>query len=75
MDPRLVRVIAETLGVDPATIHEKSSPANVPGWDSLASLNLLAALEKAFGVSFTMEETLAMEDAGAIARILAARQG
>ena len=75
MNPKLVQVFAETLDVDPASIVETTSPKTVPSWDSLASLNLLAAVEKAFGVSFTMEETLAMEDVGAVSRILATKLG
>ncbi len=74
MDPRLVTALAETFGADPASVSEATSPKTLATWDSLGHLNLVAALEKAFAVSFTMEETLAMEDAGAIQRILAAKR-
>ncbi len=73
LDPRLAQAIAETFQVPSAGITEASSPQSIPAWDSLGHLNLVAALEKAFAVSLTMDEILAMQDAGAIARILAAR--
>ena len=74
MDPRLVQAIAETFQADPATVSEATSPKTLAAWDSLGHLTLVAALEKVFALSFTMEETLAMEDAGAIARILASKR-
>lgn len=73
MDARIAQVIAETFQVDASAVTEDTSPKTLPAWDSLGHLNLVAALEKAFGVSFTMDETLAMESAGAIARLVAGK--
>ena len=73
MDPRLAGVIATTFAVEPSAVSAETSPRTLATWDSLGHLNLVAALEAAFGVSFTMEETMSMEDAGAIARILASK--
>ncbi len=70
MDPKLVQVLAENFQVDPTRISEASSPKTLPDWDSLAHLNLVGALEKAFGITFNMDDIFAMKDAGAIARLL-----
>jgi acyl carrier protein len=48
---RLKQVMAAVLEVDASTLTERSSMDDVPGWDSLRQLNLVLALEEAFGVS------------------------
>ncbi len=75
MDPRIARALAEAFGVDPASVSEDTSPKTLPSWDSLGHLNLVAALEKAFGISLTMDEILAMQDVGCIARVLSGKGG
>lgn len=53
MNPRetLIRTMAAVLEVDPASLDEASSMDNVPGWDSLRQMNLVLALEEAFGIT------------------------
>lgn len=53
---RLKQVMAAVLEVDVSTLDSGSSMDNVPGWDSLRQLNLVLALEEAFGVSFPDED-------------------
>lgn len=55
-EEKLFRTIAGVLNVDPATVTEASSPSTIPGWDSLAMVNLVAELEAAFGVEFDILE-------------------
>ena len=75
LEVRIAAVIAETFEVDAATVNAQSAPATIPNWDSLGHLNLVTALEKAFGIAFTMDEILAMSDAGAILKMLSGRGG
>lgn len=70
MLPRLAQVVADTLRLDPAAVAGTTSPGTCPAWDSLGHLNLIAALEQAFGVTFSMEEILSMQDVDAIERVL-----
>ena len=70
MNARLSLVIAETFNVPADAVRPDASAKTVPAWDSLGHLTLVAALEKAFGASFTMDEILAMENAGGIERLL-----
>lgn len=54
IDERLRRAFTDALGVD--ALDETASVTTVPEWDSLAHVNLVLALEQAFGVSFTSAE-------------------
>lgn len=54
------RTLAAVLGVPESTINDDSSPDTVSGWDSVNHLNIVMALEEAFGISFTPEETMDM---------------
>jgi acyl carrier protein len=42
------------------------------GWDSVAHMQLVAAIENAFGIMLETEDVIAMSDYGAISRILRA---
>ena len=69
---RVCDVVAQTFGVDPAGITPESSSQTVAAWSSLAHLRLLASLEQAFGVRFTMAEMTSMNSVAAIERVLEA---
>ena len=58
---KLYAVIAKVLDIDPAVITPDTSPANVENWDSFNGLMLVSELENAFGVSFTMDEIIAVK--------------
>jgi acyl carrier protein len=46
-------------------------PEQVPGWDSLAHLNILEEMEKRFGVRFSIQEMVEMKDLPAMKMVLA----
>jgi len=45
----------------------------VPGWDSLAHINLIVAVEKAFRVSFTTKEVRGLANVGDLVQLVARR--
>ncbi|MFY9510457.1 MAG: acyl carrier protein [Rubrivivax sp.] len=45
------QVMAAVLDIEAAAIGDDTSMDNVPSWDSLCQMNLVLALEQAFGVS------------------------
>lgn len=61
------------FGTDPLKIGPESVPADIPGWDSLGHVRLVAELEKAFGTTFEVDEVMEMEDVAAILRLLVAK--
>jgi acyl carrier protein len=55
---KLKQVLADVFKIDIQTINDETSVDNVEKWDSLNHLNLVLALEDAFDISFTEEQTI-----------------
>ena len=53
---RVKTVMASVLEVDAAAITDDASMDSLPAWDSLRQMNMVLALEEAFGVSFPDED-------------------
>lgn len=53
---RLQTLVAEILGVDPSLVTADTGPGSIPQWDSMAHMQLVAAVEESYGVQFTIEE-------------------
>jgi acyl carrier protein len=70
---RLYRTVADTLGVDIATLCESSSPATIDEWDSLSHLQLVMAIESEFGVRLAPDDVLRIRDLASMRTILAER--
>ncbi len=64
MNPELRSVLADTLGLDPATVTPATSRRSEPAWDSLNHLRLVTAVEEAFGIKLSMAEIQAINTAG-----------
>jgi len=45
-------------------LTRESNTSNVKGWDSLAHMNLILAIEQQFGVSFSLRELGELKDVG-----------
>ncbi len=56
----LQTTVSAVLGIPESSVTDDTSPDSVSGWDSVKHLNLIMALEEAFGTSFTPEETMDM---------------
>jgi acyl carrier protein len=67
---RLASVFQETFGFDSGRFSEATSPEDVPNWDSVGHMNLVAGLEKEFGVQFELDEIMEMSSAARILSIL-----
>jgi acyl carrier protein len=73
MNEKLLRILADTLGLKTGEIGEATSIENTPAWDSVAHLNLVLSLEQEFGLRFNAEEFMRMQSVQAIRRTLAER--
>lgn len=71
---KLHSVIAEVFDVPPDSVTETSNPETMPQWDSLGHINLVAAIEAAFEVHFTLDEIPEMTSVAAIQEILKRKQ-
>ncbi|MDB6140153.1 MAG: Acyl carrier protein, partial [Verrucomicrobiaceae bacterium] len=56
----LQATVSAVLGIPESAVTDDTSPDSVSGWDSVKHLNLVMALEEAFGTSFSPEETMDM---------------
>ncbi len=68
---RLTDVFRDVLGDEALTISEQTTSADVPGWDSLSHLRLVAALEKEFAVRFATPRIPDLHEVARIIRLLA----
>lgn len=53
---QVIHVVAETLNVSPSTITRESTAENTNGWDSLAHVNLMIAIEQTFDIALDVED-------------------
>jgi acyl carrier protein len=56
--------------VDPQSVSLETVPDDIDGWDSVGHLELVAALESIFELSFDVDELMEMENVGEIVRII-----
>jgi acyl carrier protein len=49
-------IIAKTLGVSSDSVSLESTPASLPGWDSMRHIIMIMEIENALGLHFGMEE-------------------
>lgn len=70
MRSRVLKVLSRVFRIAQEKLSLDSSVDNVPGWDSLAHMNLVVALEDEFKVSFTAEEVISLLSAGIIVETL-----
>lgn len=70
---KLNRVFREVFDDDTLKITEKTTAKDVDGWDSLIHVTLIAEIEDAFHVKFTMKEVIGLKNVGEMASIIEAR--
>lgn len=57
-EQQLKAVMADVFSIDAGTINDTTSVDTVKEWDSLKHLNLVLALEGAFNITLTVEQTV-----------------
>lgn len=78
MEELLTKVRAafgSTFDIDPQTITLDSTPSDIPAWDSMGHVELASNLEQAFGVSFDVDDLMAMENVKEICRVVQGKLG
>lgn len=59
-------IVSEHLGIVKDAVLDSLTPKDVPNWDSMNYLLFIAALEKEYNITFTMDEVLGAQTLGAI---------
>ena len=57
-------IFEDILDNGPVCLADTTVPADVDGWDSLAHIQLVVAMEKHFDIKFTSEEILLWQNVG-----------
>lgn len=58
---RLFEVVAQVFDANQSEISLESDPDTIDGWDSVGHLNLMMAIEKAFGVKFETKQIIQLD--------------
>ena len=62
MEQKIIEIIARILEVDVEEVELDTAVGDLPEWDSLHHLQIIAELEKEFGVKYTVEDLAELED-------------
>ena len=70
---KLNEIFRDIFDDEDITVTEATSSADIEEWDSLEHINLVVAVEKAFGIKFNMGEVVTMKNVGAMVDIILER--
>jgi acyl carrier protein len=73
VDDLLQEIFRDVLNDATLELTDGTTAAELPGWDSLAHINVLFAIEETFSVRFRTEEFARLESIGDLKRTLAAK--
>jgi acyl carrier protein len=75
VEERLLEVAATVLGVDPGVLSDDASPQTLATWTSVQHLSLIAAVEEAFAIHFSMADIYAAQSLGALRHLVSEHVG
>ncbi len=63
-------IFRDVLDLPDLQLASGSNASNVEGWDSLAHVNLVTAIEKQYRIKFALGELQALKDVGEMAELI-----
>lgn len=66
----LNEVFRDVFDDESITVNDETTAADIEDWDSLEHINLVAAVEQAFGMKFTMGQVVTMKNVGEMVDII-----
>jgi acyl carrier protein len=72
---RLGNAFAGVLGGSAYDLHDTTTAQDVEGWDSLNHVNLIVAIECAFGISLTTREAKRLRNVGDLVTLIGQKVG
>ena len=61
---KLNEVFQDVFDDEDIKVNDATVASDVDGWDSLEHINLIVAVERCFGIKFTMGETTGLKNVG-----------
>ena len=62
MENKIIGIIAKILEVDVEEVELDTAIGDLPEWDSLHHLQIIAELEKEYGIKYVAEDLAELED-------------
>jgi acyl carrier protein len=70
---QLTDIVREVLEDDDIVLRPDMTAEDVPGWDSMAHINVIVAAEIQFGIKFRAAETEELRDIGGFVELIEAK--
>ena len=67
---RLTPIFRDVFDDNALVVTEGMSAADVPTWDSLSNINMIVAVEKAFGVKFSIKDVRNLKNVGELLELI-----
>jgi acyl carrier protein len=67
---RLTPIFRDAFSDDALVVSDSMSAADVPTWDSLSNINMIIAVEKAFGVKFSIKDVRNLKNVGELLELI-----
>ncbi len=72
---KLTEIFKENLDLDEIELTDETTADDVEGWDSLAHIGLIAAIEQEFGFRFAMKEVVNLHNVGEMVDLILQKIG
>lgn len=69
----LNEIFRDVFDDEEIVIEKSTSSEDIEDWDSLEHINLVVAIEKQFGLKFSMDEVTGMKNVGEMVEIIKTR--
>lgn len=66
-------IVGDVLALDNLSLDPSMTAGDVPGWDSLTHVQIIVAVEQAFGIKFRTGEMAGIADVGELVSRIAKR--
>jgi acyl carrier protein len=70
---KLTAVFRDVFDLPTLEISDVTTANDIPEWDSIMHINLIVAVEKAFGISFTTRDVKSLANVGDLKRLISER--
>jgi acyl carrier protein len=70
---QLLELFRQVFNDDNLVLTDETTARDIPGWDSVAHINLMFSIEQTFGVRFNGNELAEFKNIGELKRFLAAK--
>ncbi len=67
---RLTPIFRDVFSDDALVVSEGMTAADVPTWDSLSNINMIIAVENAFGVKFSIKDVRNLKNVGELLELI-----